>query len=97
MTAFEVPRGHPSFEGHFPGHPIFPGVLLLAEAMAAVEAATGTPARDWILENVKFVGAVEPGARLVILHAASDAGGVRFEIREDERVVASGMMSRVAA
>jgi 3-hydroxymyristoyl/3-hydroxydecanoyl-(acyl carrier protein) dehydratase len=97
VTAFEVPRAHPAFEGHFPGHPILPGVLLLAEAMAAVEAATGTTARDWMLENVKFVGPVEPGARLAIVHVVSDAGGVRFEIREDERVVASGMMSRVAA
>jgi 3-hydroxymyristoyl/3-hydroxydecanoyl-(acyl carrier protein) dehydratase len=94
VTAFEVPRGHPSFEGHFPGHPVLPGVVLLAEAMAAIGTATGTTARDWTLDNVKFLGAVEPGARLAITHSVSPSGGVKFEIREGPRVVANGAMSR---
>ena len=94
MTALDVPREHPSFDGHFPGHPMLPGVVLLAEAMAAVEHATGTTARDWMLEQVKFVMAVEPGARLAITHAAQPSGGVRFEILAGDRVVASGAMAR---
>jgi 3-hydroxyacyl-[acyl-carrier-protein] dehydratase len=94
VTTVEVPRDHPSFEGHFPGHPILPGVLLLAEAMAAIQAATSTAASDWALDNVKFVGAVEPGARLAIRHSSQPSGGVRFEIRDGERVVASGALSK---
>jgi 3-hydroxymyristoyl/3-hydroxydecanoyl-(acyl carrier protein) dehydratase len=97
MTTIEIPREHPAFVGHFPGHPIVPGVLLLAEAMAVIEAATSTSARDWAVENVKFVGAVGPGARLVVSHSLQAAGGVRFEIREGERVVASGALSRSGA
>ena len=94
MKTFDIPRDHPAFDGHFPGHPILPGVVLLAEAMAAIEAATATAATDWIVDNAKFVGAVEPGARLAITHAAQDSGNVKFEIRDGERVVASGTMSR---
>ena len=94
MTALDIARDHPSFEGHFPGHPILPGVLLLAEAMAAIQAATSTAAVDWALDNVKFVGAVEPGARLAIIHGMQPSGGVRFEIRDGERLVASGALSR---
>ena len=94
MTTLDVARDHPSFDGHFPGHPLLPGVVLLAEAMAAVEHATGTTARDWTLEQVKFVTAAGPGARLAITHAVQPGGGVRFEIREGERVVASGAMAR---
>ena len=96
MKTLVVPRDHPAFEGHFPGHPILPGVLLLAEAMAAIEAATSTTARDWTVENAKFVGVVEPGARLAITHAVQASGNVRFAIREGERVVASGMLARAA-
>jgi 3-hydroxymyristoyl/3-hydroxydecanoyl-(acyl carrier protein) dehydratase len=94
MTTLDVPRNHPAFEGHFPGHPILPGVLLLAEAMAAIEAATATSACDWSVASAKFLGAVEPGARLAITHAVQPSGGVRFEIREGDRLVASGVMSR---
>lgn len=96
MTTFDVPPHHPSFDGHFPGHPILPGVVMLAEAMAAVENATGTTARDWILEQAKFVRAVEPGARLAITHAMQPSGNLRFEIRDGDRVVASGAMARRA-
>ena len=96
MKTFDISRDHPAFEGHFPGHPILPGVVLLSEAMAAIEAATATSARDWTADNVKFLGAVEPGARLVITHTVQPSGGVRFEIREGERVVASGSLSRRA-
>jgi 3-hydroxymyristoyl/3-hydroxydecanoyl-(acyl carrier protein) dehydratase len=96
VKTIDVARNHPAFEGHFPGHPILPGVVLLGEAMAAIEAATATSARDWTVDNVKFLGAVEPGSRLAITHAVQPSGGVRFEIREGERVVASGVLSRRA-
>jgi 3-hydroxymyristoyl/3-hydroxydecanoyl-(acyl carrier protein) dehydratase len=94
MKSFDVPRDHPAFEGHFPGHPILPGVVLLAEVMAVIEAATATAAADWTVDNVKFLGAVEPGARLTIAHTLQASGSVRFEVREGERTVASGAMTR---
>lgn len=92
-----VPRDHPAFEGHFPGRPILPGVCLLAEAMASLEVATATAARDWRLENAKFTSPVEPGAALAIAHRGEEAGRVRFEVRADERLVASGVLARRAA
>jgi 3-hydroxymyristoyl/3-hydroxydecanoyl-(acyl carrier protein) dehydratase len=94
VKGLDVPRDHPAFAGHFPGHPILPGVVLLAEAMAVIEAATATSACDWTIDSAKFLGAVEPGARLAITHVIQPSGGVRFEIREAERLVASGALSR---
>lgn len=96
-AALAVPRDHPAFEGHFPGRPILPGVCLLAEAMAALEAATSTAAQDWYLESAKFASPVEPGARLAIAHRGEETGRVRFEIRAGERVVASGVLARRTA
>jgi 3-hydroxymyristoyl/3-hydroxydecanoyl-(acyl carrier protein) dehydratase len=34
-----VPPQHPAFEGHFPGAPLLPGVVLLDEALRVVEEA----------------------------------------------------------
>jgi 3-hydroxymyristoyl/3-hydroxydecanoyl-(acyl carrier protein) dehydratase len=96
MTTYQVPPDHPSFDGHFPGHPILPGVVLLAEALAAIESATATTATAWTLDAVKFLSPVTPGTALAITHAVQPHGGVRFEIRAGERLVASGSLSRTS-
>jgi len=93
-TAFEAERDDPAFDGHFPGRPILPGVALLAHAMAALERATGTAARDWSLESAKFASPVAPGTRLLLAHRGDAASRVRFEIRAGERLVASGALVR---
>ena len=63
-----VTRNEPFFLGHFPGHPIMPGVLLL-EGMAQVGGVTmlypeehrGKIALFGGMENVKFKRPVVPG------------------------------------
>jgi len=95
--AFEAERGDPAFEGHFPGRPILPGVALIAEAMSALERATGTVARDWTLESAKFASPVVPGTRLEMTHREEAPGRVRFEIRAADRTVASGLLKRTSA
>jgi 3-hydroxyacyl-[acyl-carrier-protein] dehydratase len=63
------------FEGHFPGHPVMPGVLII-EALAqaggvlAYESVTAEE-RIWILylaglEEIRFKQTVRPGDQLVL-------------------------------
>ena len=94
MSAFDVPRDHPSFDGHFPGAPVLPGVVILAEVLARIEADTGVAAADWTLESGKFHHAVVPGSRVEIAHEAHGDGGRRFEARTGGRLVASGHLAR---
>ena len=56
-----IAKNHPAYEGHFPGHPMLPGVVLLAEALAAIEHTVQPPANGWIVESAKFLIPVEPG------------------------------------
>jgi len=68
-----VTMNEPFFEGHFPGHPVMPGVLIV-EAMAQVAGVligltTGANGRDDIcyfagIENAKFRKPVTPGDQL---------------------------------
>lgn len=69
----QVTMGEPFFAGHFPGHPIMPGVLQL-EAMAQVAGIlmmrqaenAGKIAYFMSAENVKWRKPVRPGDTLVI-------------------------------
>jgi beta-hydroxyacyl-ACP dehydratase FabZ len=68
-----VTINEPFFQGHFPGHPIMPGVLIL-EAMAQVAGVGALNLKENIgklayflsINNAKFRKPVVPGDRLVI-------------------------------
>ncbi|MES2993418.1 MAG: 3-hydroxyacyl-ACP dehydratase [Pseudomonadota bacterium] len=94
-----IANDHPAFAGHFPGDPLLPGVALLAEVLEAVldepalAAAVGAAPR---LGAVKFLAPVRPGARLAITLEPGPRG-LRFEVREGERLAASGQFEAVAS
>ena len=49
-----IPAGHPAFDGHFPGCPIWPGALLLDEVLHALETELALDLRDWQVTSTKF-------------------------------------------
>lgn len=56
---FRVEADHPSLPGHFPGHPVVPGVLLLDHVLHGLREETGRPMNH--LKQVKFLAALHPG------------------------------------
>ncbi len=61
---FAVEPAHPALPGHFPGHPIVPGVLLLDRVMSAVTAELKRPVS--VLKQVKFAAALLPGESAMV-------------------------------
>lgn len=90
--ALRIAPDHPAFEGHFPGQPLLPGVLLLAYVLEAVLAAPELAARIGPtprIASAKFLSPVRPGDALTLqLHAESRR--LRFEVRCAERIAATG-------
>lgn len=90
ITHWTVPADHPAFAGHFPGTPIFPGVMLLDTALNAIAAATGIALDFCEISSVKFLSPASPGEELVIQHILSASGTIRFDIMAGMRKIASG-------
>jgi 3-hydroxymyristoyl/3-hydroxydecanoyl-(acyl carrier protein) dehydratase len=55
---FSIPSAHPALPGHFPGHPVVPGALLLDYVLTGVSAALNRPVT--VLQKVKFVAPLLP-------------------------------------
>ena len=89
---FFVPMELPFFEGHFPGHPILPGVVALGWLLAAAERFTGrTPAAVELL-NVKFQVVILPGAALELSVVPKSGGRLLGTIRSEAGVHASALI-----
>jgi acyl-coenzyme A synthetase/AMP-(fatty) acid ligase len=95
VTPLEISSTHPSFAGHFPKFPVLPGAVLLDQALQAIQCARGTDL-TWQISSVKFLDAVRPGDALSLEHAAPKHGLIRFTIRAQGRVIASGSLSHAA-
>jgi 3-hydroxyacyl-[acyl-carrier-protein] dehydratase len=97
----QIAPEHPALSGHFPGFPVVPGVVLLDEALHAIEIAQqgqrAAPASLWHIGTVKFHRAVRPGEALQLEYEMQPDGRARFELRTADALVASGTIERRAA
>ena len=90
--ALAIPASHPAFEGHFPGAPVLPAVVLLDAALHAVALASPAASAPWQVQTAKFHSAVRPGEALELEYELLANGSVRFSIRAPNRPVASGTL-----
>ena len=87
-----IGANHPSLPGHFPGHPVVPGVVMLGEIMNAI--------REIVKENIEFVGLpsakflspLNPGEPLTIRLDQQGEGAAEFTCTTGSRLIASGSL-----
>ncbi|CAG2143260.1 AMP-binding protein [Ralstonia mannitolilytica] len=93
VLRFTIPAGHPALPGHFPGHPIVPGVVLLDRAIGLIGAALGRSLDACRIRSAKFLSPAEPEDALDVTFDTTAGGAIVFTIRTGERDVASGVLS----
>ncbi|MDO8925809.1 MAG: hypothetical protein Q7U94_02720 [Sideroxyarcus sp.] len=83
---------HPTGAGHFPGNPIIPGALLLAEVLSCIARAEGVHYSSCNVRNAKFLSPARPGDTVEIDHARSATGSIEFTCTVAGNKVLSGAL-----
>jgi beta-hydroxyacyl-ACP dehydratase FabZ len=90
-----VSRNEPFFDGHFPGHPVMPGVLIIealaqAGALLAAHAVSFDPKTQVIyfmaIDNAKFRKPVIPGDVLTLDVVPLRKGKAIWKLRGEAKV-----------
>jgi 3-hydroxyacyl-[acyl-carrier-protein] dehydratase len=90
-----VTRNEPHFNGHFPGHPVMPGVLIIeamaqAGALLAASLVSFDPAKQVIyflgIDKARFRKPVTPGDLLVLEVVPLRKGGAIWKLRGEAKV-----------
>lgn len=87
-----VPRGLACFEGHFPGHPVLPGVVQVDWSARYACERLGVRGEFRAAENLKFHAVVTPGMRLTLSLELKATGRLGFRLASRSRTHASGTL-----
>ena len=88
-----ISSDHPALPGHFPGHPIVPGVVVLDEVIETLKRRYGGGLVITGLPAVKLSSPLKPEEPLMITiesAESADVGRAAFTCRVGSRLIASG-------
>jgi 3-hydroxymyristoyl/3-hydroxydecanoyl-(acyl carrier protein) dehydratase len=87
---------HPTGAGHFPGNPIIPGALLLAEVLRCIERAEGVRFASCNIKAAKFLHPARPGDSIEIEYGRSAQGTIEFRCAVAGNKVLTGALVATA-
>ena len=92
-----IPASHPALPGHFPGHPVVPGVVLLDAVVQALPRHAGYVTRVIGFPAVKFLAPLLALRTFEIVFSAKRPGQAQFEIVAEGEKLVSGTVNFEAA
>jgi len=87
----QVSKNHPSLAGHFPGHPIVPGVVLIDEIIGVIQSAR----QELVLKKIRHIKFLKPLSAGDVCHMNIEIqshDNVSFTCSTDKHVIAKGKL-----
>lgn len=92
--SFIIPATHPSLEGHFPGHPIVPGVVILDHVVSGLISQLQGVSLDGI-RQVKFIRPLLSNVVVKVTYQAKSETLYRFSCEYNSTVMVSGQIQLI--
>lgn len=89
QCCISIAADHPALPGHFPGHPLVPGVVLLDEVLSQARQWLGRPLQARSLAQAKFSAPLRPGQQARLQLTLTD-NRLKFEIHSAAQPIAQG-------
>jgi len=87
-----VPTDHPAMAGHFPGHPVVPGVVIMENILQQLgELHPGLVCSG--VKKLKFLAPLAPGEVFEISFAEPSETSIRFTAMIGETKLATGRLA----
>lgn len=83
---------HPSAAGHFPGHPVIPGAVLLDEVVRVLHTCLGNEQATLEVRTAKFLHPVLPGERISIIIEAVTQNEYKFQCKLQQKTALAGTL-----
>lgn len=81
---------HPSAAGHFPGHPVIPGAVLLDEVVRVLQKHLGNEQATLEVRTAKFLHPVLPGERISIIIETVAQSEYKFQCKLQQKTAVAG-------
>lgn len=86
---------HPALAGHFPGHPIVPGVVILDRVIAALQAFVALPVHATAFPQIKFIAPLAPAQPFNIDFQRKGEGLAAFTVSTAGGAIVTGTVAYV--
>lgn len=90
-NSFMIPATHPGLDGHFPGHPIVPGVVILDRVVNGLISQLQGASLDGI-NHVKFMRPLFSNAVVLVTYQSKSETVYRFSCECNSTVIVSGQI-----
>lgn len=91
LNTYIIQNSHPSLSGHFPGHPIVPGVVILNYVIQELQQHYGV-FRVLEISKIKFIKPLVPKQKFVIENKLLEHNTVNFSCVANQEIFVSGRM-----
>ena len=87
-----IPASHPALPGHFPDHPVVPGVVMLEAVTAALSPDAGGAPHVSGFPMVKFLAPLSPEQDFEVVFTVKRPGQMAFEVIANGEKLAIGTL-----
>ena len=92
QVTVSIDPAHPALEGHFPGNPVVPAVVILGKVFEVLRKVVPQPIQVVDIPYAKFVSPLKPGEPITIRLESNEAQEVMFSCQAGSRLISNGSL-----